>query len=1343
MLNKLTVEQLKVKLSSLSLDTRGNKATLIARLRRHTKNKEDDSEGSESLEDGYEDAEELTREVIMPVNDAKTEGDEASTSCRISVKDIDNLVSKFSGDDNLSVKSWFKEFEELSKLMQWCDIEKYIIGKKQLRGSAQSFMRTCVCTSYEDFKAKLSSEFESKVCKADVYNQLQRRRMQKNEKFREYIYKMQEISQLADVDEKSLIFYIINGIPGREEHKVMLYNAKTISELKELYEIHEKYKYKISGTSFGGFGSSSGSSSSFGGSSSNNRSSRPQNQSFLEKNNGRSSSAHCFNCGARDHQRKDCKEETKCFKCNGKGHMSNTCTKNAGYVRKETYSISVPNCKTILINNFSFQALIDTGSQVSLLRENAFKKLGKTQLHNTKIKLVGLESAKSQSIGSFDADVVVDHISFKSPLLVVNNSAISFEAIIGNDIISQAKVVFDKNGPTFHEIEPENLMMQVAIDENSEIEVPLKYAEDIHRRIQNYVPIKTKRCPIEMNILLNDEVPVYTAPRRLPMTEKQVVKQQVETWLNEGVIRYSNSPYCSRVVVVKKKNGSHRVCIDFRKLNIKTIRDSFPFPLIDVVLDNLSDATVFTTLDLKNGYFHVPVAETSKKYTAFVTDDGLFEFNFTPFGLKNAGAVFVRYIQIIFRELVSKKILEVYVDDLIIWAETEEENLRKLDMVLKVAADFNLIFNWPKCRFLQRKVEFLGHVIEKGTVRPSLEKTKAIENFPEPKRVKDIQAFLGLSGFFRRFINGYSLMARPLTDLTRKETKFVFGAPQRQAFTALKNALTNNPLLALYRQDATTEIHTDACQLGIGAVLMQEDNNGKMHPIFYYSKKNSPAEEKMHSYILEVYAVYKACEKFRVYLLGKKFKVVTDCIAFRQTVSKTDLPSSVSRWIMYLQDFDYFVEHRPGKRMTHVDTLSRYPVVYAVQPELLTRLRKNQEGDDFIKSIKEILKQKAYDNFLVKGELLFKEEKGYELLVVPRTMEKEIIKLKHEQGHFGVAKTFALISQEFYIPRLRQKIQSCIDSCVKCILANRKCGKQEGYIEQLDKGEKPLDTLHLDHIGPIDITQKQYKYILTAIDGFSKYTWIFPTKTVAADETLRRLKEQQQVFGNPRRIITDRGSAFTSEVFKSYCRDENIEHILITTGMPRSNGQAERANRVILEVLKRLSAASPEKWYKFVGSVQIAINSTYHRSINRTPFEVLFGVPIRKKEDLEIRELIQQEFTNNFCDNREQIRLDVRQQIEKIQAENKITFNKKRKIPQEYAIGDIVAIKRTQFVTGNKLASLFLGPYEVTSKGRGNRYSVKKCSPSSEGPNITRTSCEFMKPWTNGNEDLSSSESND
>ncbi|GBN99673.1 Retrovirus-related Pol polyprotein from transposon 17.6, partial [Araneus ventricosus] len=397
-------------------------------------------------------------------------------------------------------------------------------------------------------------------------------------------------------------------------------------------------------------------------------------------------------------------------------------------------------------------------------------------------------------------------------------------------------------------------------------------------------------------------------------------------WLDQGIVRQSSSEYASPIVLVKKKDGTARLCVDYRKLNRKLVKDRFPLPLIEDVLDKLQDAKEYSTLDLKNGFFHVEVNEDCKHFTSFVVPDGQFEFNKVPFGLSTSPSVFQRYVYSIFRELMRKGIVIIYMDDLIIPAKDEDEGIEKLKKVFEVASKYGLEIKFKKCQFLRRKVEFLGHVVENGTVRPSVAKTIAVKKFPVPTTVKQVQSFLGLTGYFRKFIPAYSKIAKPLSDLIRSDNPFVFEQPQMEAFEKLKKLLTESPVLSIFQQGKTTELHTDASQQGYGAVLLKEAEDGKLHPVQYMSKKTTPAEEKYSSYELEVLAVVNALRKFRTYLMGNHFKIITDCSAFQRTMDKKDLVTRIARWALLLEEFDYEIVHRSGQRMQHVDALSRYPV---------------------------------------------------------------------------------------------------------------------------------------------------------------------------------------------------------------------------------------------------------------------------------------------------------------------------------------------------------------------------------------------------------------------------------
>lgn len=320
------------------------------------------------------------------------------------------------------------------------------------------------------------------------------------------------------------------------------------------------------------------------------------------------------------------------------------------------------------------------------------------------------------------------------------------------------------------------------------------------------------------------------------------------------------------------------------------------------------------------------------------------------------------------------------------------------------------------------------------------------------------------------------------------------------------------------------------------------------------------------------------------------------------------------------------------------------------------------------------------------------------------------------------------IETEYYIPRLEEKLKEFVSCCIPCIISDRKAGKKEGELRPLPKGDRPLSTYHIDHVGPMTETGKAYRYIFVVIDSFSKFVWLYPTRTVSAKEVLKKLGAQQEIFGNPERVISDRGSAFTSSEFQNYCNDEGIEHILITTGVPRGNGQVERTIRTLIPVLAKLSVNNPDQWYKHVDKVQRCLNSTYQRGIGMTPFEVMFGTRMRFKRDHEIIAIIEQETIQAFEESRDELRLAAKGNLLKIQEENKKTYNRKCIQARKYKEGDLVFIKRTQFGSKLKLKSKYLGPYKISKVKRNDRYEVVRVIDG-EGPAITSTAADYMKPF--------------
>ncbi|GFW29645.1 retrovirus-related Pol polyprotein from transposon 17.6 [Trichonephila clavipes] len=829
---------------------------------------------------------------------------------------------------------------------------------------------------------------------------------------------------------------------------------------------------------------------------------------------------------------------------------------------KETCTLIVKEglrTKEIFFGKVKITALIDSGSTVSLLRENTSRKImDRTKLSKNKMLLTGIGEAQVTTIGSFEHEFKIDDENYSLTWHVVPTDKLKFEAVIGSDLLEQASISFTKGGVKFNKYENHVQLMQISA-ENLQEELDLRHVEnrqikkELEKLIQDYKPEKTASTDVTMRIILKDEEPVCQLPRRLAFTERQ------------------------------EKDGSSRMCIDYRKLNQKLVKDKFPLPIIEDVLDTLQEAKVYSTLDLRNGFFHVDVDEDCRKYTSFIVPDGQFEFNKVPFGLSTSPGVFQRYVSSIFRDLTRKGIVISYLDDLVIPAKNEQE----------------------------------GHIVESGTIKPSPTKTLAVRKFPEPTTIKQVQSFLGLTGYFRKYIKDYSKIAKPLCDLTRKENLFVFGIQQKEAFEKLKKIMTEGPILHLYKYGRKTELHTDACKQGYGAILLQEAEDGKLHPVYYMSKKTNTAEEKYDSYELEVLAIINALKKFRVYLLGQHFKIVTDCSAFQKTMQKKELITRIARWALQLEEFDYEIEHRAGSRMKHVDALSRYPVMMVCNDTLTSKLKNAQEEDDNIQTLKSLLEKQESEEFLSEMESI------------------------------------------------------------------------------------PLSTYHVDFIGPLPSTNKSYQHIFTVVDAFTKFTWLYPVKTVSAESALEKLKQQQKTF-------------------------ENIQHLQIATGVPRGNGQVERIHRTLIPVLTKLSLDDSTNWYKYVDRLQRILNSTISRSTKWTPFELLVGIKMRNKEDILIKYLLLEEMAKELLEQREFLRNDAKKNIETLQSENRKTYNRRRKKASLYKEGDLVAIQRTQFGAGLKLRPKFLGPYKVTKVNSKDRYEVEKVGQH-EGPNSTTTSADLMK----------------
>ena len=472
-----------------------------------------------------------------------------------------------------------------------------------------------------------------------------------------------------------------------------------------------------------------------------------------------------------------------------------------------------------------------------------------------------------------------------------------------------------------------NTIIKTEIDENR-----IELLDLIHRYRHLFAVSMnelSKAKGIEHKFELTDYKPINKAPYRTSAKEKEIIKTQVNEMLDQGVIRPSISDYASPVVLVKKKNGDMRFCVDNRALNAVTVKDRFPLPLIDDLIHHLQGCHYISTWDLFSGYWQVPIKEDHKKYTAFICSEGLFEFNVLNFGLTNAPAVFQRLMQKVFSGYLWVFVL-CYIDDIVIYSKTFEDHLKHIELAFKRLEEFNLKLQPKKCVFLPKLTKFLGYIISENGIEPDTEKIQSVKDFPTPKNQRQVRAFLGLSGYYRSMIKNYAKVAKPLTNLLKhvsstKNSPVEWTENCELAFLKLKESLTSKPILAHYKQGDPLILYTDASDFAMGWVLHQIQE-GIERVLVYGSKTFTPTQSKYCSSDKECLAIVTAVIKLRHFLAGESFIIRTDHHALCWLMRIKDVSGRLARYSLRLQEYDFKIEYKSGKAHSNCDTLSRFPM---------------------------------------------------------------------------------------------------------------------------------------------------------------------------------------------------------------------------------------------------------------------------------------------------------------------------------------------------------------------------------------------------------------------------------
>ncbi len=446
---------------------------------------------------------------------------------------------------------------------------------------------------------------------------------------------------------------------------------------------------------------------------------------------------------------------------------------------------------------------------------------------------------------------------------------------------------------------------------------PIRRVLEAHQSVLQKPTSLPPQRDFDHPIRMKDEAAaVNVPPYRYAHFQKGEIERQVDEMLSQGLIRHSSSPFSSPVLLVRKKDGSWRFCTDYRALNEATIKDRFPIPTVDEMLDELHGAKFFTKLDLRAGYHQIRMKEEDVHKTAFRTHSGHYEYLVMPFGLCNAPSTFQAAMNEIFRPHLRRFVL-VFFDDILIYSRSMDEHLEHLEIVLRTLEEHHFHIKPSKCAFAQVELEYLGHIISAEGVRVDQRKIQAMLDWPWPKDITALRGFLGLTGYYRRFVKDYGLIAKPLTTMLKKGG-FLWTIQARKAFEDLKEAMTQTPVLALPDFSKPFEVYTDASGEGIGAVLVQE-----RRPLAFISKALGPRKKAWSTYAREVLAVVHAVKIWRPYLLGRRFTIITDQQALRHLLQQKIVTPEQQKFLVKLLGFEYDIIYQPGKENKVADALSR------------------------------------------------------------------------------------------------------------------------------------------------------------------------------------------------------------------------------------------------------------------------------------------------------------------------------------------------------------------------------------------------------------------------------------
>ena len=706
--------------------------------------------------------------------------------------------------------------------------------------------------------------------------------------------------------------------------------------------------------------------------------------------------------------------------------------------------------------------------------------------------------------------------------------------------------------------------------------------------------------------------PIKQRPYRQPLVKRKIVEEEIQKLLEADVIQPSSSPWASPITLVPKKDGSSRFCIDYRKVNNVTVKDSYPLPHVQDIFDTLNGASIFTTVDLRSGYWQVDLNPETIPKTAFVCHKGLYEFKRLPMGLTNAPSQFQRLMDLILSDL-NGKICLVYIDDIIIFSRSRKEHIEHVRLVLDRLASAGLTLKHKKCHFGKTEVELLGYTVSAQGIAPQRQKTEVINKIPRPTTVKEIRSFLGMTGYYRQCIPRYAEIAEPLVALTKKGARFSWNDNCEVSFHQLKEELCSSHVMAHPDPGRSYIVHTDACDYAVGAILTQE-KGGIDRPIQYVSKKLTETQKRWAPVMKEAYAIVYALKKLRPYLQGADFVIYTDHKPLKSLFSSEMKNSMIQRWAMQISEFGCRIEYRKGKHNVRADMLSRLRID-AVNVTLRETDYSQLQRQEFPAQWAEAeTADEDSENILMDGELysmLLPHQHAVECprLLVPNQFREGLIDEAHlDLCHRSWQPTLRYIQSFCVWPGMTKQVKDRLELCPHC-QGNRRAPKPS-RLQLTETPNRPFYRLGADLIGPFLPSPDNHRYILTVVDHLTGWAEALPLK----DKCSKTIWENLECgvftrFGYPVELITDNGSEFTAHDVREKYRAHGIVHLRSTPKHPQTNGVTERFNKSLKNTLHKMVNNAPGTWYQHLPYVLWGYRMSEQTGRGTSPYQALFGNP--------------------------------------------------------------------------------------------------------------------------------------